>query len=93
MEFWKADFDNIDLEYLLAAIRDIRSGHVLRLPAWIQALETLKIYVRHAITLARVEDYQLTLEFESLTVNLLAPDHTCPSIDTLPLLIPRTLPE
>ena len=80
--------DSIDLEDTLAAIRDIRSGHVLRPPEWIQAMETLKRYVRHAITLARVEDYQLALESESPTVNLLAPDLTCPNIDTLPLLTP-----
>ena len=29
VEFWEADFDSIDLEDLLAAIRDIRSGDVL----------------------------------------------------------------
>ena len=56
MDFWEADFDNIDLEDLLAAIRDIRSGHILRPPEWIQALKTLKMYVCHAIILARVED-------------------------------------
>jgi hypothetical protein len=93
VEFWEADFDSIDLEDLLAAIRDLRSGHVLRPPEWIQALETLKRYVRHAITLARVEDYQLALECESPTVNLIAPDLTCPNIDTVSLLVPQTLPE
>ena len=92
-EFWEADFDSIDLEDLLDAIRDIRSGHVLRPPKWIQALEALKSYVLHAITLARVEDFQLTLESESRTVNLLAPDLSCPNIDTIPLLTPFTLPE
>ena len=93
MEFWEANFDSIDLEDLLVAIRDIRSGHVLRPLEWIQALETLKRYIRHAITLARVEDYQLALECESLTVNQLVPDLRCLSIDTLPPLIPQTLPE
>ena len=93
MEFWEVDFNNIDLEDLLATIRDMRSGHVLRPPEWIQALETLKRYMRHVITLARVEVYQLALECESPTVHLLAPDLTCPNIDTLPLLVPQTLPK
>ena len=59
--FWEGDFDSIDLEDLLALIHDLRSNHDRGPKIWIRGLEALKRYVRHAITLARVEDFQLTL--------------------------------
>ena len=58
-----------------------------------QRLKILKRYVRHAITLARVEDFQLTIESEASMVNLMMPDLSCPNIHTMPLLTPFVQPE
>jgi hypothetical protein len=91
--FWEGDFDSIDLEDLLALIHDLRSNHDRRTGIWIKGLEALKRYVRHAITLARVEDFQLTLESDAPMVNLTMPDLSCPSIQTSPPFTPLYQPE
>lgn len=88
-----SDFDSIDLEDLLALIHDLRNIHDIRSRDWIDGLETLKRYVQHAITLARVEDFQLTLKSEAPMVNLMMPDLSCLNIDTMPLLTPLVWPE
>jgi hypothetical protein len=91
--FWEGEFDSIDLEDLLALIHDLRSNHDRRPGIWIRGLEALKRYVRHAITLARVEDFQLTLESDAPMVNLTMPDLSCPSIQTSPPFTPLYQPE
>ena len=55
--FWEGDFDSIDLEDLLDLIHDLRSSHDIGPRDWISGLEALKRYIRHVITLARVEDF------------------------------------
>ena len=74
-------------------IDEIRTHHVLCPKVWINCMEALRRYIRHAITLARVEDFQTSLESKAMRVNLLRPDLSCPNIDQLPLLTPLVRPE
>ena len=91
--FWEGDLDNIDLEDLLALIHDLRSSHDIRPKDCISDMEALKRYVRHAITLARVEDFHLTTESEAPMVNLTMPDLSCQNIERIPPLTPLYQPE
>ncbi|KAJ9561223.1 hypothetical protein OSB04_006383 [Centaurea solstitialis] len=56
-------------------------------------LEVLKRYVRHAITLARVTDYQLAIESRQPKVNLLRPNLHVPAIGSYYLYIPSKVPK
>lgn len=82
--FWEGDFDSIDLEDLLACIQDLRKNNMLRPRDWMNGLEALKRYIRHAINLACMEDLQIGLENKYEKINLQAPDLSFPDRENLP---------
>src|SRR5581483_5437471 len=90
--FTEADLDRIHLEDLPSIITYLQ-GPILR-PQYFRApLEVLKKYVRHAISLAQVTDYQLAIESRQPKVNLLRPNLHAPSLSSYKLYLPTRKPE
>ncbi|KAJ9558683.1 hypothetical protein OSB04_013297 [Centaurea solstitialis] len=90
--FTEADLDRIHLEDLLTLIKYLQ-GPILRPEHYRDGTEILKKYVRHAITLARVTDYQLAIESRQPKVNLLRPNLLVPGIDAYLPYMPTRIPE
>ncbi|KAJ9544793.1 hypothetical protein OSB04_024500 [Centaurea solstitialis] len=59
--FTEADLDRVHLKDLLTIIKYLE-GPILRFDYYRDGTEILKKYVRHAVTLARVTDYQLAMK-------------------------------
>ncbi|KAJ9536667.1 LOW QUALITY PROTEIN: hypothetical protein OSB04_un000140 [Centaurea solstitialis] len=68
-------------------------GPILRPEHYRDGTEILKKYVRHAITLARVTDYQLAIESRQPKVNLLRPNLLVSGIDAYSPYMPTRIPE
>ncbi|KAJ9542142.1 hypothetical protein OSB04_028648 [Centaurea solstitialis] len=90
--FTEADLDRVHLEDLLMLIKYLQ-GPILRPQHYRDGTEILKKYVRHAITLARVTDYQLAIESRQPKVNLLRPNLLVPGIDAYLPYMPTRIPE
>ncbi|KAJ9544292.1 hypothetical protein OSB04_023999 [Centaurea solstitialis] len=90
--FTEADLDRVHLEDLLTLIKYLQ-GPILRPEHYRDGTEILKKYVRHAITLARVTDYQLAIESRQPKVNLLRPNLLVPGIDAYTPYMPTRIPE
>ncbi|KAJ9540360.1 hypothetical protein OSB04_026866 [Centaurea solstitialis] len=88
----KLDLDRVHLEDLLTLIKYLQ-GPILRPKHYRDGTEILKKYVRHAITLARVTDYQLAIESRQPKVNLLRPNLFVPGIDAYLPYMPTRIPE
>ncbi|KAJ9566505.1 hypothetical protein OSB04_002471 [Centaurea solstitialis] len=90
--FTEADLDRVHLEDLLTLIKYLQ-GPILRPEHYRDGTEILKKYVRHAISLARVTDYQLAIESRQPKVNLLRPNLLVPGIDAYIPYMPTRIPE
>ncbi|KAJ9542313.1 hypothetical protein OSB04_028819 [Centaurea solstitialis] len=90
--FTEADLDRVHLEDLLTIIKYLQ-GPILRPEHYRDGTEILKKYVRHAISLARVTDYQLAIESRQPKVNLLRPNLLVPGIDAYIPYMPTRIPE
>ncbi|KAJ9544876.1 hypothetical protein OSB04_024583 [Centaurea solstitialis] len=90
--FTEADLDRIHLEDLLTLIKYIQ-GPILRPDYYHDGLEVLKRYVRHAITLACVTDYQLAIESRQPKVNLLRSNLNVSAIGAYLPYMPSRVPE
>ncbi|KAJ9552544.1 LOW QUALITY PROTEIN: hypothetical protein OSB04_016589 [Centaurea solstitialis] len=90
--FTEADLDRVHLEDLLSLIKYLQ-GPILRPEHYRDGTEILKKYVRHAISLARVTDYQLAIESRQPKVNLLRPNLLVPGIDAYTPYMPTRIPE
>ncbi|KAJ9547415.1 hypothetical protein OSB04_019958 [Centaurea solstitialis] len=90
--FTEADLDRVHLEDLLTLIKYLQ-GPILRPEHYRDGTEILKKYVRHAISLARVTDYQLAIESRQPKVNLLRPNLLVPGIDAYTPYMPTRIPE
>ncbi|KAJ9535288.1 hypothetical protein OSB04_un001613 [Centaurea solstitialis] len=90
--FTEADLDRVHLEDLLTIIKYLQ-GPILRPEHYRDGTEILKKYVRHAISLARVTDYQLAIESRQPKVNLLRPNLLVPGIDAYTPYMPTRIPE
>ncbi|KAJ9545036.1 hypothetical protein OSB04_024743 [Centaurea solstitialis] len=90
--FTEADLDRVHLEDLLTIIKYLQ-GPILRPEHYRDGTEILKKYVRHAISLARVTDYQLAIESRQPKVNLLRPNLLVPGIDAYTPYLPTRIPE
>ncbi|KAJ9556412.1 hypothetical protein OSB04_011026 [Centaurea solstitialis] len=90
--FTEADLDRVHLEDLLTLIKYLQ-GPILRPEHYRDGTEILKKYVRHAITLARVTDYQLAIKSRQPKVNLLRPNLLMPGIDAYTPYMPTRIPE
>ncbi|KAI3735651.1 hypothetical protein L6452_15159 [Arctium lappa] len=76
--FSDADFPCLEPQDLLYILRDLKTRTV-RPGEVIYALETVKRYMKCAIKLASVEDFQIGLESNQPKINLLKPDLKIPS--------------
>ncbi|KAJ9560936.1 hypothetical protein OSB04_006096 [Centaurea solstitialis] len=90
--FTEAYLDRVHLEDLLTIIKYLQ-GPILRPEHYRDGTEILKKYVRHAISLARVTDYQLAIESRQPKVNLLRPNLLVPGIDAYTPYMPTRIPE
>ncbi|KAJ9536356.1 hypothetical protein OSB04_un000474 [Centaurea solstitialis] len=90
--FTEADLDRVHLEDLLTLIKYLQ-GPILRPEHYRDGTEILKKYVRHAISLTRVTDYQLAIESRQPKVNLLRPNLLVPGIDAYIPYMPTRIPE
>ena len=78
--FWEGELDSIDLEDLLSLIQNMKT-RVLRSPNDVNGMDALKRYLKHAINLANLEDYQLGLESKHEKINVLPPNLSHLAID------------
>ncbi|KAI3772602.1 hypothetical protein L6452_03792 [Arctium lappa] len=76
--FSDADFPCLEPQDLLFILRDLKTRTV-KPGEVIDALETVKRYMKCAMKLASVEDFQIGLESDQPKINLLKPDLSVPS--------------
>ena len=90
--FSEGKLDNIDLEDLLCLVQNMKTW-VLRFPDNVNDMDALKRYLKHAINLANLEDYQQGIESKLENINVLPPDLSHPTIDQIPLYTSHIRPE
>ncbi|KAI3771845.1 hypothetical protein L6452_03016 [Arctium lappa] len=76
--FSEADFASLELQDLIFLLRDLKT-RTIRPGEVTDALETVKRYMKCAMKLASIEDFQIGLESNQAKINLLKPDLSLPS--------------
>ncbi|KAI3729154.1 hypothetical protein L6452_17805 [Arctium lappa] len=91
--FFEADYPFLKPQDLLFILRDLKT-RTNRPGEVIDALETVKRYMKCAMKLASVEDFQIGLESNQPKINLLKPDLKIPSdTQNVPVFTVIKLPE